>query len=115
MDYDPPTDFTPCPNEYRAASGPVTVTCTATGPGTGTVNYRWSSTCRDCTFQSATSVSIRRAAVHSGDNGTHTCMATRGDGSTGTAIIDFNIVGELDHLHRDVHSYANQTNIKLDL
>ena len=94
VEYDPPTDFTPGPNEYRAASGPVTVTCTATGSGTGTVSYQWSSTCRDCPFQFATSGSIIRAAVHSGDTGTHTCMATRGDGSTGTASIDFNVVGE---------------------
>ena len=94
VDYNPPTDFTPGPNEYRAASGPVTVACAATGPGTGTVSYQWSSTCRNCPFQSSTLSSIRRAAVHSGDNGTHTCVATRGDGSTGTASIDFNIVGE---------------------
>ena len=111
VDYDPPTDFTPGPNEYRAASGPVTVTCTAAGA----VNYQWSSTCRDCDFQSATSSSIIRPAVHSGDTGTHTCVATRGDGSTGTASIDFNVVGESDHLHRDVCSYATQMYIELIL
>ena len=105
MDYDPPDDFTPCPNEYRAASGPVTVTCTATGPGTGSVSCQWASTCRNCTFKSSTSCSIRRGAVHSGDNGTHTCVATRDDGLTGTASIDFSVVGESDYImHRDVHS-----------
>ena len=93
MVYDPPDDFTPGPNEYRAASGPVIVTCTATGPGTGSVSYQWSSTCRDCPFQSSTSSSITQAAVHSGDNGTHTCVATRDDGSTARASIDFNVVG----------------------
>ena len=92
--YDPPTDFTPGPNEYKAASGPVTVTCNCTGPGTGTVSYQWSSTCRNCTFQSSTSSSITRAAVHSGDCGTHTCVATRADGLTGGASIVFNVVGE---------------------
>ena len=97
VDYDPPADFTPGPNEYRAASGPVTVTCTATGTGTGPVSYQWSSTCRSCPFQSAISDSITRAAVHSGDTGTHTCVATRG-GSTASASIDFSVVGESGYL-----------------
>ena len=93
VDYTNPDGFTPGPNEYRAASGPVTVTCTASGPGTGPVSYQWSSTCRNCPFQSATTNSIRRGAVHSGDTGTHTCVCTR-DGSTATASIDFSVVGE---------------------
>ena len=97
VDYDPPADFTPGPNEYRAASGPVTVTCTATGTGTGSVTYQWSSTCRNCDFRSSTSNSIFRAAVHSGDTGTHTCVATRG-GSTASASIDFSVVGESGYL-----------------
>ena len=93
VDYDPPADFTPGPNEYRAASGPVTVTCTATGTGTGALSYQWSSTCRSCLFQTATSSSIKRAAVHSGDSGTHTCTATR-DGISVSASIDFHVVGK---------------------
>ena len=93
VDYSLPENITGGPNEYKAASGPVTVTCTATGPGTGAVSYQWSSTCRDCPFQSATSSSIRRGAVHSGDNGTHTCVATR-NGISATASIDFLIVGK---------------------
>ena len=93
VDYTRPADFNSGPNEYRAASGPVTVTCTATGAGTGTINYQWSSTCRNCPFQSTTSTSIRRGAVHSGDKGTHTCVATRG-GCTASASIDFRVVGE---------------------
>ena len=93
VDYTPPADFNGGPNEYRAASGPVTVTCTATGAGSGTISYQWSSNCRSCPFQSATSSSIRRAAVHSGDTGTHTCVATRG-GGTASASIDIRIVGE---------------------
>ena len=92
VDYTPPEDFIPGPNEYRAASGPVTVTCTATGVKSEPVSYQWSSTCRSCPFQSATSNSIKRAAVHSGDNGTHTCVATRGE-STTSARIDFHVVG----------------------
>ena len=97
VDYTRPSDFNGGPNEYRAASGPVTVTCTATGAGTGTINYQWSSTCRNCPFQSATSSSIRRGAVHSGDTGTHTCVATR-SGGTASASIDFRVVGESGHL-----------------
>ena len=97
VDYDPPADFNPGPNEYRAASGPVAVTCTATGTGTGPVSYRWSSTCRSCPFQTATTSSIFRAAVHSGDTGTHTCVATRG-GSTASASIAFRVVGESGYL-----------------
>ena len=93
VDYSPPAGFTPGPNEYWAASGPVTVTCTATGPGTGTVSYQWSSTCRKCPFQSATTNSIKRAAVHSGDTGIHTCTCTR-NGITASANINFLVVGE---------------------
>ena len=93
VDYDSPPGFTPGLNEYRAASGPVTVTCTAIAPGTGAVSYQWSSTCRDCPFQSATTNLVELARVHSGDNGTHTCVATR-DGNNATASIDFLIVGK---------------------
>ena len=91
VDYTPPPGFTPGLNEYRAASGLVTVTCTATG-GTGYASYQWSSTCRDCPFESATSRSIRRGSVNSGDTGIHTCTATRG-GIAGNASIEFNVVG----------------------
>ena len=91
VDYTRPADFNGGPNEYRAASGRVTVTCAATGAGS--VSYQWSSTCRNCPFQSATSSSIKRAAVHSGDTGVHTCACTRG-GITATASIDFRVVGK---------------------
>ena len=90
--YNPPPGFTPGPNEYRAASGPVTVTCAAVG-GTGPVSYQWSSTCRDCPFLTSTSSSIHQAAVHSGDTGTHTCTATSGS-IRGNKSISFNIVGK---------------------
>ena len=86
-------DFTLSPKDYKAASGPVTVTCIATGPERGVIHYQWSSTCRNCPFQSTTLRSIVRSAVHSGDNGTHTCTATRGR-STASASIDFYVVGE---------------------
>ena len=93
VNYSPPTGFTPGPNEYKAASGPVTVTCVATGPGTGAISYQWSSTCRSCPFQSATTNSIKRATVDSGDTGTHTCVATQ-NGITATTSINFLVVGK---------------------
>ena len=90
VSYTPPPGFIPGPNEYRAASGPVTVTCIAVG-GTETLNYQWSSNCRDCPFRSASSSKVIRGAVNSGDTGTHTCTA---DGSrNGSAAITFKVVG----------------------
>ena len=90
VDYNPPPGFSPGPNEYRASSGPILVTCTVTEE-TGAENYQWSSTCRKCPFQTAGSKAIERY-VHSSDNGTHTCTVTR-DGITGSASIEFIIVG----------------------
>ena len=92
MSYEPPPDAELGPNQYRAASGPVNVTCTAVG-GTGPVSYQWSSTCRNCPFQTATSNSVTRAAVHSGDTGNHTCTATSGPINE-SETISFNIVGK---------------------
>ena len=89
MSYEPPPDAELGPNQYRAASGPVTVTCMPAGP----VSYQWSSTCRNCPFQTANSGSITRAAVHSGDTGDHTCTATSGSIS-GSETISFNVVGK---------------------
>ena len=91
--YTPPPGFTPeSPNQYRAASGPVVVTCTATG-GSGSIQYQWSSTCMNCPFQNSSSNTINRAAVHSGDIGTHTCTASE-NGSTASASTEFIIVGK---------------------
>ena len=97
VSYAPPPGFTPGPNEYRAASGPVVVICTAIGgSGSGDYDYVWTSTCSGCVFQTTstgvTSV-IYREAVHSGDIGTHTCTASRG-GESGSDSIVFNVVGE---------------------
>ena len=98
VNYNPPPGFTPGPNEYRAASGPVIVTCTVTeGAGSGAYQYVWTSTCQpSCDFQrsstGATSVIVRQA-VHSGDIGTHTCRASRGGESAIKSIV-FNVVGE---------------------
>ena len=91
MSYNPPTDFVRHLNEYRAASGPVIVTCTAIG-GTE-ISYQWSSTCSGCDFKSARLETIERRAVHSGDTGTHTCTATAAEG-VGNASIYFKVTGE---------------------
>ena len=90
--YTPPPRFIPGPNEYRAASGPVTVTCNVTG-GTGDVSYQWSSTCRNCPFNTKTTKMVERAAVNSRDNGTHTCKVVKGE-MEGSASITFIVKGK---------------------
>ena len=97
VSYTPPPGFTPGPNEYRAASGPVNITCTAIG-GAGAIQYQWSSTCRDCPFQSSKAESnsslIMRAAVHSGDSGVHTCTVSDEDNNMGNRSIFFKIISK---------------------
>ena len=96
VSYHPPPGAKLGPHEYRAASGPVTVTCIAVG-GTPTVQYQWSSTCRDCPFQESNPKSnssvILRTAVHSSDTGIHTCTATDTTGNTGMNSTGFTITG----------------------
>ena len=97
MDYTPPPGFVPGTDEYRAASGPVTVTCKS--GGANNVTFLWSSTCGDCPFNNDTKQEISRAAVHSSDNGTHTCTVTmKSNGSVvvnTSASVHFKIVGKL--------------------
>ena len=104
VSYTPPPGFTPGDStEYRAASGAVVVTCTASGAG-GTdpdtdYTYQWTSTCINCPFQMTNDMSmmrmITRAAVTILDDGTHTCTAIRaGQAVSGSASTVFNIVGE---------------------
>ena len=92
VSYNPPLGFIPGPNEYRAASGPVTVTCTAIGGSEG-VSYQWSSNCTNCPFKTKNTSMVERAAVHSGDTGTHTCKAVKG-GMVGNASITFVVKGK---------------------
>jgi len=105
VDRTDPPGFTPeSPTDYRAASGPQDVTCTATG-GTGAgPTYQWSSTCGGCDFTTSTDATISRTAVHSGDIGTHTCTASRG-GDSASASIVFNVVGERLLLHLTLCAY----------
>ena len=100
VDYNPPPDTHLGPSEYRAASGPVTVTCNVVGePLNQSMNYQyqWSSSCSDCPFQNGTSENrIRGGAVNSGDTGTYTCTVTDDEESfIGNASIDFRVVGKL--------------------
>ena len=107
VSYTPPPGFIPGPNEYRAASGPVTVTCTAILiGGAGNISYQWSSTCRSCPFQAATSGMITRGAVHSGDTGTHTCTATSA-GMVESVNIDFIVKGKHKQLWNNHIAYCN--------
>ena len=109
VDRTDPPGFTPeSPTDYRAASGPQIVTCTATGgSGSGNYDYVWTSTCSGCFFQTTstgvTSV-IDRTAVYSGDIGTHTCTASRGGNSASDSIV-FNVVGEGLLLHLTLFAY----------
>ena len=82
------------PPNYRAASGPVTLRCMAAGT-TGSVTYRWSSTCASCFSSSSSSQTITESFLRSHDGGTHTCSVTDGNENTGTANTTMNIVGKL--------------------
>ena len=97
VSYIPPPGAELGPNEYRAASGPVTVTCTAVG-STDPVSYQWSSTCTNCPFQTENSMSVIRLAVRTGDIGNHTCTATSGLIS-GSKTISFDVVGKQDAIN----------------
>ncbi len=97
VDYTPPADFDrPSESDYRAGSGPVTLTCQVEG-ATGSVTYQWTSTCtghcfvfRSWTFQSVTRLYLRAGI----DDGTHTCTAADSDGGeTGSASTVMRIIG----------------------
>ena len=77
----------------------MNVTCTVQsdlgGDDNASYTYMWLSTCKNCPFTGSELPSVVRDAVHSGDNGTHTCVATQtGTGITGNASIEFIIVGK---------------------
>jgi len=97
VDYTLPADFVrPSESDYRAGSGPVTLTCQVEG-ATGTVSYQWTSTCThsSCFVTGETTESISQDFLRAGvDGGTHTCTATDGDGGeTGSGSTVMNIVG----------------------
>ncbi len=98
VDYTPPADFDrPSVSDFRAGSGPATLTCQVEG-ATGDVTYQWTSTCTGACFelrshgrvQSPTQTFLRAGI----DDGTHTCTATDSDGGeTGSASIEMRIIG----------------------
>ena len=93
ISYTPP-DQNPyyAPPNYRAASS-VTLRCTAEGTS-GSVSYRWSSTCSSCFASSSTSATITENMLRSRDGGVHTCTATDSIGNTGSNSTTMNIVGK---------------------
>ena len=90
--YNPPSDFTlPSPPYYRPATS-VTLTCQA-HHATGTVSYRWSSTCSSCFASSSTAQSISNTILKSIDAGVHTCTATDGSGNIGSNSTEMKLIG----------------------
>ena len=91
--YNPPSDFTlPSPPYFRPATS-VTLTCHAHG-ATGTVRYRWSSTCSSCFASSSSSQSVSKSILKSNDAGVHTCTVTDADGNTGTNSTEMQLIGK---------------------
>ena len=94
IDYIPPDQYPDyAPPDYRAASS-VTLHCRTEG-ASGSVRYRWSSTCSSCFTSSSSSSSISESILKSRDRGYHTCTATDSNGNIGNDTIQMNIVGEL--------------------
>ena len=93
VSYTPPDQYPDyAPPNYRAASS-VTLRCSTEG-ASGSVSYRWSSTCSSCFASSSTSASITENMLRSRDGGDHTCTATDSVGNTGNSSTTMNIVGE---------------------
>ena len=110
--YSPPDQYPDySPPNYRAASS-VTLRCIATGT-TGSISYRWSSTCRNgCFAYSATTQAISENMLRSRDAGVHTCTVTDGAGNTGTNSTTMNIV--CMYVQYYIASYKNKVNIQAD-
>ena len=95
VSYSRPSDFRlPSPPYYRPASS-VTLTCRAHHP-TGSVTYRWSSTCSNsnCFARSSSSQSISKTILQSIDAGVHTCRASDGNGNTGRNSTEMILIGK---------------------
>ncbi len=91
IQYSPPAGVTLRPPNYRPATS-VSLRCDAAGT-TGSVTYRWSSTCGSGCFVSGSSQTVSRSYLYSYDAGDHKCVVTDGAGNTGTATTEMNIVG----------------------
>ena len=94
MTYNPPFDFTlPSPPYYHPASS-VTLTCRA-HHASGSVSYRWSSTCSSCFASSNTAQSVSETILKSNSAGVHTCRVTDGGGNTGSNSTEMRLIGKL--------------------
>ncbi len=96
--YTSPADFVqPTVNDFRAASGPVILTCELVEGATGTVTYQWTSTCGNCFAKNRATQSVIGDFLRvDRDQGTHTCTATDSDGGeTGSASFVMRIIGML--------------------
>ena len=92
--YNPPFDFTlPSPPYYRPASS-VSLTCLA-HDATGSVSYRWSSTCISCFASNSTAQTVSETILNSDSAGVHTCTATDSDGNTGSNTTNMRLIGKL--------------------
>ena len=92
--YNPLFDLTlPSPPYYHPASS-VTLTCRA-HHATGSVSYRWSSTCSSCFASSSTAQTIRETILKSNSAGVHTCRVTDSDGNTGSNSTEMRLIGKL--------------------
>jgi hypothetical protein len=95
VSYTPPDQYpTYSPPHYRAASS-VTLRCSAQG-ASGSVSYRWSSTCSSCFASSSTSSTISESMLRSRDAGVHTCTVTDSSGNSGSNITQMYIFGKLN-------------------
>ena len=93
VSYTPPDQYpTYSTPNYRAASS-VSLRCVVEG-ATGSVQYRWSSTCRSCFASSGYSSTISEHFLRSKDTGVHTCTVTDAIGNSGTYSEQMNIAGE---------------------
>ncbi len=91
IQYSPPAGVTLRPPNYRPATS-VSLRCNAAGTS-GSVTYRWSSTCQSGCFVSGYSQTISHSYLFSSDAGYHTCEVTDGTGHTGSATTEMNIIG----------------------
>ncbi|CAI8020956.1 hypothetical protein GBAR_LOCUS12479 [Geodia barretti] len=90
--YSPPSAFIlPSPPYYHPTSS-VTLTCRA-HHATGSVTYRWSSTCSSCFASSGTSQAISDSMLQSNDAGVHTCTVTDSNGNTGSNSTEMRLIG----------------------
>ncbi len=91
IQYSPPAGVTLTPPDYSPATN-VSLRCDVIG-NSGSVSYQWSSTCGSSCFVSGSSQTVSRDKLWSYDAGQHTCVATDGDGNTGRATIEMNVIG----------------------